>query len=299
MNGKSYWLDGSPEPAWREWLSRLPAAKRDVYLDPAYARLYIESGGRAACYIFTQAEHVYLYPFIMRPVPDIPGYFDITTPYGYGGPVSDTEEPAFLQEAQRCFYAEASRRKIVAEVIKFHPLLNNQAPLQGIFPGRIVEVCPTVFVDIDQDEGHRWTGIYSHANRKNINKAKRNDISARFDQLAESWRAFQSLYELTMIDNQASGFYRFSPEYFDSIRKHMSAQYILASCVLKGDIISSLLVLLGTDFAYCHLIGTNRELMGTGVNNLLHHELILWCKEKGYKKLLIGGGRTNLTDDTL
>ena len=49
----------------------------------------------------------------------------------------------------------------------------------------------------------------------------------------------------------------------------------------------------------CHLIEMNRDSMKHGVNNFLHHELIVWAKARGYKNMLIGGGRTNAEDHPL
>ncbi|UCD54984.1 MAG: GNAT family N-acetyltransferase [Candidatus Omnitrophota bacterium] len=162
-----------------------------------------------------------------------------------------------------------------------------------------MKMCSTVYVDINVDEGCRWRNIYTHANRKNINKAKRNNIEVKIDQSEEAWQAFKFLYEATLSVNKADKFYFFSPKYFEGIQEHLADNYLLVSCAIEGKIISVMLVLLGTVYAHCHLIGTQRELMTMGVNNLLHHELILWCKKNGYKELHIGGGRSDSDDDSL
>lgn len=299
MNGQFFWLDYSQKEIWGQWLAKLPYEKKDVYFDPDYARLCAGDSDITSCYIYVKRDNVYIYPFIMRPISQITGYFDIFTPYGFGGPVFNTEDPDFLKEAYQCFYGEALKRNIIAEVVKFHPLLWNHKPLTNIFKGDIKNMCSTVYADMNVDEDHRWKNIYTHANRKNINKAKRSNIKIKFGQDDESWQAFKSLYNVTMSVNKAEGFYFFPPEYFKSIQEHLTSNYVLVSCAINGKIISVMLVLLGTVYAHCHLIGTDRKFMNTGVNNLLHHELILWCKNKGYKKLHIGGGRSDSDDDLL
>lgn len=299
MKDNFFWLDYTQKNIWREWLAKMPHDRMDVYYDPEYVHLYVEDHGSANCYIYNDGEHVYIYPFIMRPVPGNAGYFDISAPYGYGGPVSDTDDPDFLNQAYRCFNEEALKRNVIAEVIKFHSLLNNHIPLMNIFKGTITKICPTVYVDINVDEDYRWKNIYTHANRKNINKAKRSNIEVKATRDDDSWRAFQRLYAVTMDANKTREFYFFSPEYFNSIKKYLAGNYILISCTAAGRIIAVMLVLLGKIYAHCHLLGTDRDFMSTGVNNLLHHELILWCKKNGYLKLHIGGGRGNSDDDSL
>jgi len=298
MKKKSFWLDYSRKHIWKDWLLRLPYDKRDIYYDPDYAALYTDSAN-VNCYIYTKKENVYLYPFIIRPIPEAKGYFDISTPYGYGGPIFNTEDTAFLNEAYRCFYKEALERNIIAEVIKFHPLLCNYLAMAGIFKGEIKRMCSTVYVDINVEEEHRWRNIYTHMNRKNINKARRSNIETRTGQDEKIWQAFKLLYKETMNANEAGRFYFFSSNYFKKIKLNLSNNYILISCSVNKRIVSAMLVLLSEAYAHCHTIGTDRRFMKTGVNNLLHHELILWCKENRYEKLHIGGGRTDDENDTL
>ena len=73
----------------------------------------------------------------------------------------------------------------------------------------------------------------------------------------------------------------------------------IISVDLDSKCCAAMLGLFGSENIYCHLIGTDRDSMKHGVNNFLHHELIVWAKARGYKNMLIGGGRTNAEDDPL
>lgn len=299
MNGQVFWLDYSQKDIWREWVSKLPYEKMDIYYNPEYVRLYEEDESAASCYVYAKKDDIYVYPFIKKSIPKLAGYFDICTAYGYGGPISNSSDSVFLNEAYQCFYEESVKKNIVAELIKFHPLLRNHEFLMQNFKGNIMRMCSTVYVEIDIDEKQRWEGIYTHANRKNINKARRNNLEIKIGQDDKSWEAFRFLYAKTMRTNNAGKIYFFSPDYFRHIQKNLADNYVLVSCMYNGEIISVLLVLLGAVYAHCHLIGTAKEFMTLGVNNLLHHELILWCKKKGYEKLHIGGGRSDNDEDSL
>ena len=298
-NSHFLWLDSSDRKLWTQGLDLLPLVKRDIYYNPDYINLYARNRDKVNCYMFFHGDKIYVYPFIASPVPEINGYFDISTAYGYGGPVSNSDDQTFLKEAYSCFIEESRKNKIIAELIKFHPLLKNHLLLNKHYNGVIKEMCSTVYVDVNLDEKYRWEKIYTHSNRKNINKAKRYDLNIRLGHDDELWTVFQELYINTMRANKANSSHYYRKEYFNDVRKNLADNYILISCENEGKIITVMLVLLGTDYAHCHLIGTNREYNGLGINNLLHHELILWCKKNGYSKLHLGGGRENNEDDSL
>jgi hypothetical protein len=293
------WIEDSHNNRWEYWLSKMCNASKDVYFYPEYSRLYEDENTKAACFIFNYKEKIFYYPFLKRPVPFFDDYFDIDTPYGYGGPIYNSTDTFFLKDAYMKFQEGARNRKIVAECVKFHPLMKNHVFLDSIYNGKIMENCQTVYVDINADESDRWKNKYSHSNRKNINKAERHNIIVRFSQDIDLWEKFIDLYTSTMKVNNANEFYYFSKSYFDNIRKNLKSHYIIATCHFEDQVIAGMLVLTGSEYAHCHLIGTDRKYLRLGVNNLLHHKLIGWCKKKNYSILHIGGGRTNHEDDPL
>ncbi|MDB4877472.1 MAG: hypothetical protein JWM41_3918 [Gemmatimonadetes bacterium] len=302
MTQRGRWLKASDPldcDQWRKLLSRFPNEARDIYFFPEYVALYEEDGAKGTCFSYEVGEAVFLYPFLIQPIAKHPGKFDITTPYGYGGPISNSTDASFVQAAFAAFSYEALQRGIVAELIKFHPLLGNHRLAEFGFEGHVQDISRTVYVDIEQDETHRWEKIYTHSNRKNIQKSRRAGITVRFGHEPSAWNAYRQLYSETMQKNQAQASYYFSEEYYHAIRTTLPANHILAYAILDGRIVSVLLLLLGSEDAHCHLIGTDREVMSLGVNNLVHHQVISWCKDNDYKRLHIGGGRSPSPDDSL
>ena len=104
---------------------------------------------------------------------------------------------------------------------------------------------------------------------------------------------------MNLIENRASEMYFFSDEYFERFKEKLKGKYVIASCLINEEVVSSLLVIFGTEYAHCHLIGTKKDKKQIGVNNLLHHKVIDWCKNKGFSQLHIGGGRSNSDEDSL
>jgi len=299
MPPETLWLTYNDRLAWHNRLALLPPAYQDVYFRPEYVRLYAATDEEACCFVHQDGDNLFLYPFLLREIPSVPGWFDIASAYGYGGPAANTTDLGFLRQARHRFEEEAAQRNVVAELIKFHPLLANDALIAPFFNGAIVPMCSTVYADINGDRKQRWSKVYTHANRKNINKAKRNGLYVEFRNDDDAWHAFFRLYTATMQANRASSFYFFDAAYFNRLQEQLANAAILACCQQKERIVSALLVLYGPTMAHCHLLGTDRSVMPLGVNNLLHHEVIRWCEQKNIGRLHLGGGRTDAPDDSL
>lgn len=294
----SRWLGPADGAAWDEELSALPPELRDVYFERAYVSMYAAEDCDACCYVYAEGASRFFYPFLVQRLPSRADRVDLSTAYGYGGPLVVSDDAGFAARAHGALRQEAAERGVVAELIKFHPLLGNHAALEGILD-RVVPVCPVVYADLTIDAQYRWEHVYTHANRKNINKARRAQATVDMEGGDAEWAAFRRLYAATMVNNAASDFYHFSDQYFQAIREQLSEHHRLVTVRVAGEIVAAMIVLLGARYAHCHLIGTDRAAVTLGVNNLLHHELIEWAAGQGYERLLIGGGRGNTEDDSL
>ncbi|WP_218143812.1 GNAT family N-acetyltransferase [Planococcus faecalis] len=60
--------------------------------------------------------------------------------------------------------------------------------------------------------------------------------------------------------------------------------------MVSKKIISTELVIFGSENCYSFLGGTDREYFHLSANNYLKYEIIKWAKEKGLKRFILGGG---------
>ena len=94
--------------------------------------------------------------------------FDWETPYGYGGPLTDTEIPVSSQQKFKQELMEYCRdENIVAQFVRFNPLSNNAAVLPGVIERKYLR--DTVYMDTTSAE-IIWNNLDSK-NRNMVRKA--------------------------------------------------------------------------------------------------------------------------------
>ena len=103
----------------------------DVYYNPDYCKLYEESeNGVCETFEYSDENGCVVNVFIKRPVPwmiDGVQYFDIVTPYGYGGPlvIHSTNKQKLIKAFLENWMEYCKKENIVCEFVRFHPLLQN------------------------------------------------------------------------------------------------------------------------------------------------------------------------------
>lgn len=103
----------------------------DIYFEPDYARLYESDDCKAFEYRFECEFGIITNLFLKRkiniPLPDGIQYYDIVTPYGYGGPVihSTTDKEKLIAAYMEDFQSFTARENIIAEFVRFHPIIGN------------------------------------------------------------------------------------------------------------------------------------------------------------------------------
>ncbi|MCB6759171.1 GNAT family N-acetyltransferase, partial [Phocaeicola vulgatus] len=81
----------------------------------------------------------------------------------------------------------------------------------------------------------------------------------------------------------------FNREFFEKINK-MKGNFAYFYVLYENKIISTELVIYGTENAYSYLGGTDSQYFGLRPNDFLKFEIIKWAKEKGLRNFILGGG---------
>lgn len=278
------------------------AGARDVYYSPHYHKLYSFRGGRCLAYIATGGGETLFYPYFIRPIGRVgsvdisPQLNDIETVYGYTGPMATTDSGDFLAEAWAEFASWCSEHNVVSEFVRSNPFLRTErfvAPQTKLTLDRkVVEIC------LDGAEDDLWRS-YDPVQRNRVRKALRSDVTCQQADLKNDLSVFRRLYEATMHRIGAAEFYMFPESYYHIMMSSLSKHAVLFFARLADQVIAASLFLHYGNNIHYHLGGSCQKHLSLAPNNLLFHEVSAWARRHGFRRLHLGGGKSNAADDPL
>lgn len=297
---KSRILKLSESEEWSRLLSMLPADQLDVYFTPEYYTLYEQNGdGKACCFVYEEDGGIVLYPFLLNSINQL-GYelddefFDIQGAYGYNGIVTSSKDEGFLARFHETFDKYCQEQHIVAEFSRFHPLLDNQvlaSPKMQTFYSR-----KTVKLNLTLSEDEIWMNQFSSKNRNVIRKAEKEGVTIVESQ---DYDFFRAMYDQTMRNVNAEGFYFFPPKYYDTFKENFGSNLTLCFAIYEGKLIAGSMFMFSKDYAHYHLSGRDKNYYKIAANNAVLWYGIKKAKERGCKWFHFGGGTTGADDDLL
>jgi lipid II:glycine glycyltransferase (peptidoglycan interpeptide bridge formation enzyme) len=148
---------------------------------------------------------------------------------------------------------------------------------------------PNVVRSLNLSDDELWSD-YEGKVRKNVKRARHEGVAIRFDTQGLLLDDFVSVYESTMKRREALSQYFFPRTFFESIISDLPGQFVFVHAFAGEKVVSSELVLLSTEHAYFYLGGTLAEAFPLRPNDLLQHEMFRYCRDKGLKWCVLGGG---------
>lgn len=273
----------------------------DLYFDKNYGKLYEKiENGKAQIFEYEDENGKITNQFLIRQIPDeINGkkYFDIVTPYGYGGPIIENligDKEILLQKYEDEFSKYCLKNDIVSEFVRFHPVLKNYEDFEKMYNAKYMR--KTLITKLQDDLVQNQFGKTC---RKNIRQALNKGVTYRVTKSPENIDSFKEIYYSTMDRNNATDYYYFDDEYFKDLLKYFKDNIIFIEAIFEDKIIASGLYFAYKDIIHIHLSGTLTEYLYLSPAYILRYAITLWGKENGYKLIHHGGGRSNSEEDTL
>jgi GNAT acetyltransferase-like protein len=274
---------------WDGLLEKLGCA--DAYL----LRLYVESAcvldpGRSVLLHLGDRCGDVVFPAIVREVPG--GARDVTTPYGYGGPVATGPDPPTAR-FWSLYQAWCEENGVVTSFVRFHPLFANQRSAPG---GVHVE-------PLSSTVGWRlrvpdlFDGMHEH-HRRTCRKARRAGVAVTARESPAELSAFASLYQETIGRVGAREFYFFSPPYWEALTR-LGTRLVLFDAEVGGEVVASALCFATHPWLHFHLGATAERGRAVGAGNLVFYEAACWARDLGYERFHLGGGVGGRDDSLL
>ncbi len=303
VRGRMKWQIIHPfeNQVWHHLLKRFPDA--DIYFLPEYHRSHELNGdGEACAFVFEQEEQVLFYPFFMRQIVNIGEepvsgrWYDLETVYGYSGPLCTTTDESFLEQAWMTFAKWCQEKCVVAEFIRFNPVLVNFCSAGSSCSLTLDR--ETVTVRLDCSESELWAS-YPQVHRNMVRKAIGKSLVCEPVSLDEGMTEFKRLYAMTMDRAGAHPYYYFSGTYFSHVADSLGEHVRLFQVRDQDRTIAASLFFVYDGSIYYHLSGSHTDYLQSAPNNLLLHGVADWGRKNGFQQLFLGGGRTSAPGDSL
>jgi hypothetical protein len=237
-----------------------------------------------------------LYLFLLRDLATAPdlnaeakGLHDITTAYGYGGPLVDASsgDPGPVSRFRAAFDAWCAEHGVVSEFVRFHPLIETHLGLESHLD--VVPLGETVWCRVGQAEGN-LVETMDGGHRRNLRKAQKAGLVARVETGDEAYDRFRELYTATMERRGAVSGYFFDASYFRSFRDLLGDRQALLGVWHGDQMIAGGLLMRSERFAHYHLGGSSAAHLHLRPNNLFFYEAMEWARRQGVNALHLGGG---------
>ncbi len=271
-------------------------ANADIYFTHQYfmSALLVDKG-EALLFHFKSPDGKIAYPVIKRTIENDKklDLYDMTTPYGYGGPLiaCTGDKEALLTEFRNELDDYCRRHHIISEFVRFHPLLNNQTGFEKAM--ETSHISNTVAMQLqDGDILSQLPG----KNRNMIRKAIKNNVVIQKIDAEDYLEEFILMYYATMRRNSAARYYFFTENYFRKTIELFGDDLHLFGAFVEGKMIAATLVVSRGKFIHYHLAGSLMEYRNLGANNLLLFKIAEWGQECGAEAFHLGGGFSGQAD---
>ena len=295
---------GNDRRKWDQYVDSLPNMQKDVYYLSAFAALNEEIFKEpASLFRYGDQTNQTLMVTVKRNISDLPfsgsgqglpakSKYDISSPYGYGGPVINCENASdikgLFQEFRDSFHEYCTSEGIVTEFLRLHPLMENHK-LFGKDPN-LLQKNHTVWIDVRFDETEILKRMKNDP-RRSINVAKNNGVEVILSDLRLNHiRDFYTLYRDSMDRLGAAPFYYFSEEFFLDLAHNLDQNVALFLAVWEGKTIAAYWFFHCGAYVDLYLAGSDSDHWDRKANALTIYQAALWAKSQGYRSVHLGGG---------
>ncbi|OEK08691.1 GNAT family N-acetyltransferase [Flavivirga aquatica] len=280
-----------------DWVEALDSVKNyDFYHTYDYHNLSKEKDEKAVLLKYIEEDKIICLPIIIRKIEGTE-YCDITSVYGYSGPIQKNIDPSFdntnLLKELNAFFEE---HKIVSVFSRLNPFINNQENILNNL-GEVVTIGNVVNVDVTKDLDAQRTD-FSKTTKRYLNKANKH-LEIKISRDKKDIVEFINLYYENMDRVNAEEKYYFTEEYFHKLINSTDYETDVLFAINKetNKIISAAMMIKTNNIIQYHLSGTKSSFLNLSPIRLLIDEMRIRGTKENYTYFNLGGGLGNNNDE--
>jgi hypothetical protein len=261
--------------------------------------------GKPILFFYEDDSYCIALPLLLRLIDSedlsLPGYkdlFDVTSVYGYGGPIfSHKKLPAeFVKIFSTSLIDILREMHVVSLFSRLHPLIQIDPSFNNYFPHKVIG--QTVSIDLTiptEDQRAR----YRTDHRQGIKRLKKAGFYCAEDTELTFLDEFVRIYHETMSRVHAAPTYYFDKSYFERLLMHMNEMMHLFVCMQNEEVACAGVFSLCNGIVQYHLSGTSSTFKKHAPMKLLIDFVSAWSKENNALTFHLGGGVGSKEDSLL
>jgi carbamoyl-phosphate synthase large subunit len=257
-------------------MSVIGRCAHDFYHLPEYHAVAESFGeGTGMLFHYTEGEYSIALPLLMRSLAEVRGLRsmperrDVTSVYGYAGPVASHQSvpEEVVRNFQNALRAQLMEMGTVSVFARLHPMLEQAKLLDGL--GTCTVLSKTVSIDLTLTlEAQRAN--YRSSLKTALNKTRKKGVQFVYDADCFYLEPFIDIYYETMRRVDAVSAYFFPREYFRKMKRELGDRMHLGICMFEGEPVCGAIFIEAGEIMQYHLGGTlNRALAFTPMKMVL------------------------------
>ena len=214
----------------------------DIYFDENYGKLYEKmENGKSEIFRYEDENGKITNQFLKREIPEkIDGkvYYDLVTPYGYGGPVVEfsNNKEKLLENYEKEFTKYCIENDIVSEFVRFHPIAKNYEDFRKMYNAEYMR--KTLATNLENYDDP-FQEEFSKSTKKTVRRVLNSGVTYRITERPENLEEFKRVYYLNMERKEASEYYFFDDQYFSDILKYYKENVILVEAMYENKVVAA------------------------------------------------------------
>jgi hypothetical protein len=279
----------------------LSRVKHDVYHTRQY---HMCSGfgfeGEPNLFCYSEGERLFLWPYLLNTLDSLPGcegcgYCDVTSVYGYAGPLASVQSD-FVARGWRALLDHWRMHRVVSSFTRFHPLLGNAELLEDARNNKgepaaagIRRCGSTVSMNLTIS-AHEQVRLYPKVLRQEIRKSRELGLHTYRDDKWCHVHDFTDLYAKTLQRVNGNIDYRVDFSWVSRFRAIMGEHAHLMVTTVDNVVAAALLLMEYDAYLHAHLVGIRSDLIAYSPLKVLLDDVRNWGSARGNHIFHLGGG---------